>query len=296
MKSREAAKVKWEEMFPEELLEAIRKTRTCFLAYGLAEPHGPYNAIGLDWLKAYALVCRGAEAHGAVVAPPCAWHITEEPRFHGPWFSGIGLKQPLASSIPADLFYRMVLYQIRAVDARDFHAAVFVTGHYGGNERTMRLLCEYYTRRTGSPLRMSALADWELIRFEDYRGDHAGVCETSQLMALRPELVDLSRTTVPRALGGRLLGTAFPDKKGRSPDAGVGESIVRSQVERMGEIKRKLLASYRPQAGWEAPSLRDVDDIWHRFERVTRKYWTATWREHKEKTGPKFPGWEELGE
>jgi len=289
-------KVRWEEMFPAELLAAIRKTRTCFLAYGLAEPHGPYNAIGLDWLKAETLVRRAAQKHGAVVAPPFAWHITEEPRFHGPWFSGIGLKQPLASAIPADLFYRTVLYQIRAADARGFRAAVLVTGHYGGPERVLRLLCEYYTRRTGSPLRLCALADWELIRFEDYHGDHAGVTETSQLMALRPDLVDLHRTKTPVALGGRLLGRTFPDKRGRTPNAELGEHIVRSQVERLGEIKRELLAAYRPKKAWKAPSLTDTEDIWSRFERVTRKYWTATWREYKEKSAPKWPGWEALGE
>jgi len=41
-------KVKWEEMFPDELLEAIDACPVCFMAYGLAKPHGTYNAIGLD--------------------------------------------------------------------------------------------------------------------------------------------------------------------------------------------------------------------------------------------------------
>ena len=49
-------KVKWEEMFPEELYEKIQEEPVCYMAYGLAEPHGVYNALGLDWLKAQALV------------------------------------------------------------------------------------------------------------------------------------------------------------------------------------------------------------------------------------------------
>jgi len=63
-------KVKWEEMHPDELLAAIATHPVCYMAYGLAEPHGAYNALGLDWLKAYALCERAARTHGGVVAPP----------------------------------------------------------------------------------------------------------------------------------------------------------------------------------------------------------------------------------
>ena len=73
--------VRWEEMFPDQLLSAIKETPVCFAAYGLAEPHGPYNALGLDWLKAKALVEMAAKEHGGVVAPPCAWHVHWSPMF-----------------------------------------------------------------------------------------------------------------------------------------------------------------------------------------------------------------------
>ena len=112
--------VRWEEMLPDELLDAIRAHPVCYLAYGLAEPHGAYNALGLDWLKAHALVERAALAHGGVVAPPFAWHVQERASFD--WFGDRGVRQPLCSSIPEDLYLRMVLYQIRAVDARGFRA------------------------------------------------------------------------------------------------------------------------------------------------------------------------------
>ena len=62
--------VKWEEMFPDELLAAIGEYPACYVAYGLAEPHGAYNALGLDWLKAYALCEQAARAHAT--CPCCA--------------------------------------------------------------------------------------------------------------------------------------------------------------------------------------------------------------------------------
>jgi len=289
------SKVKWEEMFPDELLEAIERCPVCYLPYGLAEPHGAYNALGLDWLKAQALVEKAAAEHGGVVSPPFVWHIQERPFFD--WFGSHGVKQSLSSSLPEDVFLQMVLYQIRAIDARNFKVGILVTGHYGGLENDMRLLCEYYTRRTGSPLRLCAVADWELIRFEDYMGDHAGVCETSQLMALRPELVDLERKE-SESPSGPWAGADFPRPNGRSPSREIGENIVRSQIERLGEIAKELLDGYEPRPNWTAPSQYEIADIWGRFERLTRKYWwcSVTLDHYHGKEFIPFPGWEALGE
>lgn len=288
-------KVRWEEMLPDELLEAIGNCPVCYCAYGLAEPHGAYNALGLDWLKAQALAERAAREHGGVAAPPFAWHVAERPFF--PWLEANGIKQSLCSSIPEDLFLRMVLYQIRAIDARGFRAGILITGHYGGLENDIRLLCEYYLLRSGSPLRLHAAADCEFIRFENYHGDHAGLCETSQLLALRPELVDLSRRE-DASPSGPWAGTVFPLPDGRMPSAELGEKIVRSQVERLGDIQKELLKSWTPRPGWQPPSLSDAEDIWHRFERLTRKYWwcSLTLDQLIQRETVKFPGWQALGE
>lgn len=301
MKVHDNMKVKWEEMFPDELYEKIQDEPVCYLAYGLAEPHGPYNALGLDWLKAYALVEHTARKYGGVVAPPFAWHIQELEEFHDDgkghgWLPSAGVKEPLCSSIPSDLFYRMVFHQIRDIDARGFHAAILVTGHYGGLEKTLRLICDYYTRRTGSPLRFHAVADWECIQHENFTGDHAGITETSQLMTLCPSLVDLNRRTVPDALGTKYAAGIDFENAEILPSRELGEKIVESQIEELGRVSRQLLDSYEPVLQWTAPSQRDIDDIWHRFEEATRQYWTLTFREYKEGIVREFPGWEALDE
>ncbi|MBI4579188.1 MAG: creatininase family protein [Planctomycetes bacterium] len=288
-------KVRWTEMLPDELLEAIRPHPICYCAYGLAEPHGPYCALGLDWIKAEGIVERAARQHGGVVAPSFAWHVQDRPYFD--WLGQRGVRQTLCSAIPADLWLRMALYQIRAIDARGFHGGVLITGHYGGLEKDLRLLCEYYRRRTGSPLQLFAAADAELIHVPGYAGDHAGITETSQLMALRPKLVDLSR----KAEGwpsGRWAGCDFPLPDGRSPNAEIGERIVASQIARLGEIQTQLLAAFKPRENWQAPSLTDAESIWHRFESLTRKYWwcSLTLEENDQHKDLTFPGWPALGE
>lgn len=265
-------KVRWEEMYPDELMDAIRRFPVCYLAYGLAEPHGAYNAVGLDWLKAQALAERTASEIGGIVAPPFAWHVHERPSF--PWLEeqGVPLERCLCSSIPAELFLQTVLYQIRAVDARGFRVAILITGHYGGLEQDLRLLCEYYTKRTGSPLRLRAFADGELIRFEDYHGDHAGICETSQLMALRPEFVDLSRRE-SESPNGPWIGMDFPLPDGRTPSRELGEKIVGSQIAALAEAVEEGMKAYEPVEGWKPPDLDETAEIWRAFEQATRKDW-----------------------
>lgn len=294
-------KVRWEEMLPHEFLEARDRFSACYMAYGLAEPHGAYNALGLDWLKAYALVESAAKQHGGIVAPPFAWHIQEIPEFHDDgkghgWLCTVGVRQSLCSSIPADLFYRTVFHQIRAMDARGFHAAILVTGHYGGIEKVMRKICEYYLRRTGSPIRLYTIADWECID-EDlpYRGDHAGVCETSQLMVLRPGLTDLARQTGNAELGENYAaGVNF--SKGPLPTAKIGREIVESQIRNLGTTAKRLLTEYRPKDGWIAPDQNVIEGIWDDFVRITSPYWKISWEEHRSgkiKYGA-LPDWDQL--
>lgn len=284
-------KVRWEEMFPDELLARIEACPVCWCPYGLAEPHGAYNALGLDWLKAQALCERAAETHGGVVMPPFAWHIQERPSF--PWLQSQGVTQNLCSSIPSALFLQTVLYQIRAIDARGFHAAILITGHYGGPQHDMRLLCDYYTRRTGSPLRLLADADWRFIQMKDRGGDHAGPVETSQLMALHPDLVDMDRMEPGK---DPWLGSVSPEQPASRE---LGEEIVSSQIKHLGEAQRDLLSRYEARGNWQAPSLTDMAALWTRFESATRRYWVTdmTLDEATSKTErPPFPGWDALGE
>ena len=47
-------------MFPDELEAAFQEFSILYYTYGLCEPHGPQNAVGLDALKAHAVVCKAA--------------------------------------------------------------------------------------------------------------------------------------------------------------------------------------------------------------------------------------------
>ena len=69
--------VQWERMFPDTLEAAFAACPVVYFPYGMIEPHGPQNALGLDGLKAHAIACRAAQEHGGIVAPPDYWHVHE---------------------------------------------------------------------------------------------------------------------------------------------------------------------------------------------------------------------------
>ena len=44
--------VRWERMFPDQLEAESTRIPAVYYSYGLCEPHGPQNALGLDGIKA----------------------------------------------------------------------------------------------------------------------------------------------------------------------------------------------------------------------------------------------------
>jgi creatinine amidohydrolase len=248
-------KVVWQEMFKDEFEAARAKRPVCYLSFGLSEPHGVQNAMGLDGLKAYALVQRCAETHGGVVAPPVWWHIHETPLGLN-WLARQNAPDPYLTSVPPEIFLHQLIYQLRSVEAAGFRAAICVTGHYGGVEVDMKQVASLYSSRR--PLRVAALADWEAIRYKDYHGDHAGRCETSQLWALRPELVDISR--IPNTPSKEVVFASTYDA--RLSSRLEGEAIVASQVAFFDRLAGYLLISAESQPPSERISMEQAEQIW----------------------------------
>src|SRR5437868_5427175 len=92
--------VRWERMFPDELEAAFQVCPVVYFSYGLCEPHGPQNAVGLDALKAHAVCQRAAREHGGIVAPPDYWHIHEIGGYAVWAERAIGEARPWLTAVP----------------------------------------------------------------------------------------------------------------------------------------------------------------------------------------------------
>lgn len=244
-------------MFRDELEAAFERCPLVWLTYGLCEPHGPQNVLGLDELKAHALACRAAREHGGIVAPAEYWHIHEIGRFAASsCVKKIGEVRSWLTAVPPWIFFRNVLYHIRAADAHGFRAAMVMTGHGGPHTKDLKTLLEFWQPHFA--MRLFSLLDHDFLG--DGKGDHAGRIETSQLWALEPEFVDMSR--LPAA------DLPHPDRFAAGMDAHdasreVGEQMVAEQIERLGRKAKELLDSYREPAGGRQPrSFAEVDELW----------------------------------
>ena len=82
--------------------------------------------------------------------------------------------------MPAWQHFKNVCYHVRAADALGFHAAIFLTGHYGPNWEDLKTLLELI--QPAFATRLYGLPDFEANTrgFEGHEGaDHAGRVETS---------------------------------------------------------------------------------------------------------------------
>ena len=255
--------VRWERMFHDELEAAFHECPVVYFAYGLCEPHGPHNALGLDGLKAHGIACESARKNGGIVAPPDFWHIHELggsafwlERTVGP------VVRSWLTSLPPWQHFKNVCYHIRTADVLGFHAAVLLTGHYGPNWRDLRCMVDLVQPHVGT--RLYGLPDSEanqpgFDRDGQSGGDHAGRVETSLLWALDSGCVDLSRLPPEGEPGPHFAmgGTA------READRKTGERMVADEVRWLGEKVGELLEAYdRERPEHRLRTFEDVEVLW----------------------------------
>lgn len=255
--------VRWERMFPDELEAAFKECPLVYLAYGLCEPHGPQNVVGLDALKAHAICCQAAQTHGGIVAPPDYWHIHEIGLYASWAAEWVGEARPWLTAVPPWVHFKNVCYHLRAVDALGFQAAMLVTGHYGPNWEDLKTLIELLQPHFA--MQMYALPDFEANQpgFDGdgkATGDHAGKVETSLLWAVEPACVDVSRFPPPEAAGPHFA----MGPNARQADRRVGERMVADEVRWLGQKAVELLAAYQknPPQSRQPLNFMGMEDIW----------------------------------
>lgn len=254
--------VRWERMFPNELEAAFEECPGVYFTYGLCEPHGPQNTVGLDALKAHAIACRTAQTFGGIVAPPDYWHIHEHGMYANWAEKNVGEVRSWLTAMPAWQHFKNVCYHVRAADALGFHAAILLTGHYGPNWQDLKTLLNLI--QPNFAMRLYGLPDFEAnhIGFSKQGdgADHAGRVETSLLWALEPDCVDVSRMPEPDTPGPHFaMGSNAYDSDRRT-----GERMVNDEVEWLGKKMQELLEDYTKQndSDRQPVTFEEVENMW----------------------------------
>jgi creatinine amidohydrolase len=183
------AKMRYQELLPHELADILRARPVAYLPLGTLEYHGPHLAIGNDALKAEAILERACARTGGVLVPTLYWGIGGG---HKEYPTSVLIRDQLLADLLDDILDG--LYRV------GFRVYVLLTGHYPGEQVDAVKQAADRLR-----LRHPEAKAWALPEYEAYprerRADHAAKWETSILMALHPELVDMAQ----------LAGAAAPE-------------------------------------------------------------------------------------
>ena len=197
-------KVDYEELLPHEFEARLAQRPVGYLPLGTLEWHGVQNALGADFLQCRGLFRQAAHRFGGIVLPPI-WlgpdRIAGQER--GPDLVGMDTAdcttphRQLPGSlywIPQGLFL-MLIESILAQAKRAGFKCIVADGH-GPSRNAWAEMADSWEKQFGIKL-VSAKRDfpgqWRT------QMDHAGRNETSILMAVVPNLVDLTRLPPDRA-------------------------------------------------------------------------------------------------
>jgi creatinine amidohydrolase len=204
--------------------QIVERRNACSVAYvpiGTIEWHGVHNPTGADTLQAEGLAIMCAQKGGGLVFPPLYYG---ESRLEALMeanaadrdliAAGMGLppdnftpeRQPFSATEQAVNYHKLLLHVLAEVESLGFELGVLVAGHYPLIDHCRAAVLQFNQREYSKRHGMLAwtFVDYLLVRGQyEHAGDHAGGWETSHVMALHPETVDLSLLP-PK--GERLVG------------------------------------------------------------------------------------------
>jgi creatinine amidohydrolase len=192
-------KYRYAEMTWAEIKEAAAHRRVAVLPVAIHEDHGPHLPVDTDILLCGS-ICERAVARipaEAVLAPAVP---------HG--YSPHHMDFPGTLTISWDTFIRFVKDICCSLAHHGFQRILIVNGH-GSNTSPLDLAARLSILEYEGRILCASVNHWDLrrvkevgreIRESDYGGtSHAGEFETSLYLALKPELVDMSKAVDERS-------------------------------------------------------------------------------------------------
>ncbi len=179
--------MRWEDLSANGFAEAVQSTGgVCLLPLSCLERHGPHLPLATDAFIAREICARAAAIESAVIFPDLVLTQILEARHC-----------PGTVAISPDLVVRLLGEICREIARNGLTRIILVNGH-GGNSHMLHFFVQ---SQLASPINYAVyLAKLHLSREDDLAvraqwestvDGHAGETETSQMLAIRPELVHL---------------------------------------------------------------------------------------------------------
>jgi creatinine amidohydrolase len=244
-------KVKYEEMFPEELETALKEFPVAYVPVGSLEWHGRHMPYGVDSLKVHGILLHTAQKYGGIVVPPTYWgHM-------GPWKTG---NHP---GLSTDLVDRLFIEIFKGLVSVGFRVVIGVTGHdikpqLDSLQKAVDAISSFVISPAGQTIGFAMMEGSLNPEDSDVGMDHAAKWETSIMMALNPELVDMKRIENVRCKieSGMIKGEINMEGCGIGgydpriyASKEVGEKAIEKIALKIGEKAQELLSNIN----WKNP-------------------------------------------
>lgn len=244
-------KVRYEEMFPEELEIVLKEFPVAYVPVGSLEWHGRHLPYGNDALKAHGILIHTAQKYGGVVVPPTYWgHM-------GHWQIG---NHP---GLSADLVDRLFIEIFTGLVRVGFRVVIGVTGHdvkpqVDSLQKAVDAISTYLISPAGRTIGFAMMEGSLNLNDPDVGMDHAAKWETSLLMALKPKLVEMKRienvdqNEIESGKGMNAAGCGISGKDPRlHASKEVGEKAIEKIANKIGQKAKELLSSIN----WKNPEV-----------------------------------------
>ncbi len=241
--------IKYEQSRPADMRRVIAESPVAYVPLGALEWHGEHGPLGLDGLKARALCEACAESTGGVVFPAMYWGAFDTMPF------------PFTLHFKKRYVRSVIRHAIPQVADFGFKMIVILTGHYPPS--LVKLLKRESRRFNSKKAGAFVMGAPETVFATDldYYGDHAGMWETSIMMALEPGLIRLD--ALPRGLSTleRLdRGIMGKDPVSRA-SAEKGELAVSHIASNVAQVVESVLREHSELA---------IEDAYKKYERTMK--------------------------
>ena len=201
----ESEKVRYTELRPGEFLERLNEKPIAYLPLGTLEWHGEHLPLGTDAIISEGVMVECAQRFGGIVMPPI--HLGPDRtalQDDGATLHGMDTSDKTTPNrqLPGSCywvsegFYLSLIDEILKQIKRAGFQAVFASGH-GPSNRSWNQNREEREKRFGMKL-LGVPPDF--AKSWKIQNDHAAISETSAILAIRPELADLSQLPEDRAI------------------------------------------------------------------------------------------------
>ncbi len=172
---------RYEELTAHELSAALAETSLVYVPIGSLEFHGPHLPLGLDTIHAYEFCRCVAEQTGGVLLPPTYWNANG----HVGWKGSLLIRDSTFCSLVSDI--------LRLLAEQEVRLAVLCTGHWPAKQgAAIAALAEKAMKEVTDSPKILVLDPFGCNPIDTDPG-HAGKKETSLMLALRPEMVHMSK-------------------------------------------------------------------------------------------------------